>query len=50
MLFVVEERLEGVKCNSGLGGGVGVREEGLDMSTMQKEGNFMEVSLHFVPQ
>ena len=29
---------------------MGVRELGLDMSTMQKEGHLMEVSLHFVPQ
>ena len=49
MLFVVEERLEGLKCNIGLGGGVGVRGEGLDMSITQKGSPFMEVPLHFCP-
>ena len=28
---------------------MGVREEGLDMSTTQKEGHFMEEPLHFCP-
>ena len=50
MLFVVEERLEGLKCNIGLGGGMRVQKERLDMSTMQKEGHFMGVPLHFGPQ
>ena len=50
MLFVVKERLERRKYNIDFRGRAGgTQGKGIDMSTLQKRGHFIEVSPHFCP-
>ena len=49
MLFVVKERLEGLKYNIDLGGGGGgTQGEGIGMSTVQKGAIVPHCSLHLI--
>ena len=50
MLFVVEERLEGLNYNISLRGGGGTQGEGIDNYVhYEKKGCFTKMSQHFCP-